>query len=760
MSTIDSGVYLLESDVDSSLAERKHGRDKDPSADRPVPSRAMSYIHSLSPRPPQQQPPTSSPNLMGGRMPLRTSHSAPPSLGILTSKSLQNLDEHNAVKRSMESQSEEDEDIILAIQPTKLVRASSVGNSYGVTGIGRGFDWTWDDEDDDSDHEPEHDTEPEIEIRDEYDHPTPPAHDQNSLPVEGRSNLVVIPPTPEPPRGPSRSASLLASKLTQMATLGLNLTGMTNGSSPPQAQLPQRTFSYSGASTPAEYSPFHSPRVRSPNLSPSSSAHNLPGSPYMSASRMNSPRVTRSRSNQSRRVSVISGRQVPVSRMPSPPPDPSPAPPPLVPRLSRFSSTSSFISIASTAATAPPSPGAGGHPSYLGGRTIENFMVLGEAGRGAYGMVKRAREFKVDGSLGPNVIIKQIIKSRILADCWKKHPIHGTIPIEIYVMNALSSTSFKLPHRRPWDPSRYLTGHPDSSRDGSKSIKDSASVSPGGHTHTPHSPRTYNVDFQSTPWEWVEGQVVKGHPSICPLLDFWEDAHFYYLLLPSSIPSFPKIDGQEFPGISSRDSPPNDLFDLVEMYPQGLPGFLIRSYLGQMADALAFLHGKGICHRDIKDENVVLGPAGRCWLIDFGSSGVVRRGGWDTFSGTLDYAGPEILRGERYTGPPQDVWAFGVVAYVLLVGECPFSSAQEAQTGLEPDSKALESLRERCADGHEFACEEPDGGGRLGDALELVKACLSVEVSHRPTFEKVLVSRYLAGGAGWSEYVPQAEETK
>jgi len=308
---------------------------------------------------------------------------------------------------------------------------------------------------------------------------------------------------------------------------------------------------------------------------------------------------------------------------------------------------------------------------------------------------------QLDGSLGPPVIIKQVIKSRILADCWKRHPKFGTIPIEIYVMSSVSSTSYILPPQRPWDPSRS----------------------------------------KDTPDEfWVEGKEVKGHPNICPLVDFFEDINYYYLVMPSTT----RKPTDEDP------SPPSDLFDLVESYPDGLPACEIRTYLGQIADALSFLHSKGIVHRDIKDENVVIGPGGRCVLIDFGSSGLVKKGGWDTFSGTLDYAGPEILRGERYEGKEQDVWAFGVVAYVMIVGECPFTTAAEAQEGLEsPFARASISLDERCSDEKEQDGLETDGGGALGDAAALVRACLKVNVAARPTFDKILESRFLGGKGGW-----------
>ena len=139
-------------------------------------------------------------------------------------------------------------------------------------------------------------------------------------------------------------------------------------------------------------------------------------------------------------------------------------------------------------------------------------------------------------------------------------------------------------------------------------------------------------------------------------------------------------------------------------------------------------------------------------------------------------------------GKEQDVWAFGVVAFVLLVGECPFGSKGEAHAGLGPPpptvspspeehdpmdafldppnagtqhTKAGRALAGRCAGvdpatglTRAFLGLEPDGGGALGDAAGLVRACLQVEPAHRPTFDELMQSKFLGGGDGWTEWVP------
>ncbi|KAF9481385.1 kinase-like protein [Pholiota conissans] len=527
---------------------------------------------------------------------------------------------------------DEDEWISPQVPPPRLYRNASVG-SWGVTSIGRGFDWG-----------------KEKELGKLHESPStltqelPPAEEKGTE-TEGSAHVKTTAVRKHNHAFSNKSPAL---KPTPMTT------------------SPKPIIATSLCRPPT---PSIQPFTRSPS----------------------SPRPRRRSSQQ--RVSLIAGR---VSIAPIDPPSP---PPMLSENLRRTPSSGSILSNTSTRAPSPSSE----QQSFLGGRNISEFLVEGEIGRGAYGLVKRAREFLADGTLGPPLVIKQVIKSRILADCWKKHPKHGTIPIEIYVMSAISNTTYVLPPRRPWDPSRFA-------EDDEKN-------------------------------EWIEGQTVKGHPNICPLLDFFEDNHYYYLILPSTTP-------ERKP---NEPAPPSDLFDLVEAFPHGLPPSLIRTYLGQIADAVCFLHEHGIVHRDIKDENVVLGPNGKCVLIDFGSSGLVKKNGWDTFSGTLDYAGPEILRGERYYGKEQDVWAFGVVAYVLLVGECPFMTAAEAQEGFEsPFANAAISLDERCADGKEKEGEEADGGGAVGDAAGLVRACLQVEVSARPTFERILQCRFLAGNGGWS----------
>lgn len=120
-----------------------------------------------------------------------------------------------------------------------------------------------------------------------------------------------------------------------------------------------------------------------------------------------------------------------------------------------------------------------------------------------------------------------------------------------------------------------------------------------------------------------------------------------------------------------------DLFDYIELNENPSESEL-RDIFKQIALGVCHLHDLEIVHRDIKDENVVLDQQGGLRLIDFGSAAYLKPGRkYETFVGTLDYAAPEILRGDTYSGKPQDIWALGILLFTLVYRENPFYNVHE-----------------------------------------------------------------------------------
>lgn len=77
-----------------------------------------------------------------------------------------------------------------------------------------------------------------------------------------------------------------------------------------------------------------------------------------------------------------------------------------------------------------------------------------------------------------------------------------------------------------------------------------------------------------------------------------------------------------------------------------------RIIFGQLCLAVAYVHSKGILHRDLKLENVLLDERCRVKLGDFGFTREYERGILlETFCGTTGYASPEMLQGKKYLGP-------------------------------------------------------------------------------------------------------------
>jgi len=149
-----------------------------------------------------------------------------------------------------------------------------------------------------------------------------------------------------------------------------------------------------------------------------------------------------------------------------------------------------------------------------------------------------------------------------------------------------------------------------------------------------------------------------NHPNILPLFDSGEAGGLLYFVMPL-------VTGETLRARMDRESP--------------LPIDLVVAIGADLCSALDYAHRRGVIHRDVKPENILL-EDGRAVLADFGIARVartedVRLTGTGVSIGTPAYMSPEQILGEHTLDARSDIYAAGAVLYEMLTGAPPFTGA-------------------------------------------------------------------------------------
>ncbi|XP_057214823.1 calcium/calmodulin-dependent protein kinase (CaM kinase) II gamma 1 isoform X10 [Triplophysa rosa] len=198
------------------------------------------------------------------------------------------------------------------------------------------------------------------------------------------------------------------------------------------------------------------------------------------------------------------------------------------------------------------------------------------------------------------------------------------------------------------------------------------------------------------------------HPNIVRLHDSISEEGFHYLV-------FDLVTGGElFEDIVAR-----------EYYSEADASQCIN----QILESVNHIHQHDIVHRDLKPENLLLASkmkGAAVKLADFGLAIEVQgdQQAWFGFAGTPGYLSPEVLRKDPY-GKPVDIWACGVILYILLVGYPPFWD--------EDQHKLYQQIK---AGAYDFP--SPEWDTVTPEAKNLINQMLTINPAKRITSEQAL----------------------
>jgi len=178
-----------------------------------------------------------------------------------------------------------------------------------------------------------------------------------------------------------------------------------------------------------------------------------------------------------------------------------------------------------------------------------------------------------------------------------------------------------------------------------------------------HVPRCKIVDWTEVNGNKVPSELrllldVQAVPGVVQLLDFYErkDSFIYVMVKPHNY---------------------MDMFDFITNE-KILTETVARNFFSQVLDTVIACHDRGIVHRDIKDENLLVDLTNhKVTLIDFGSGGFLQRGDYHVFDGTRVYAPPEWIRDGRYRWEGLTVWSLGILLFDMVVGDVPFQKDED-----------------------------------------------------------------------------------